>query len=352
HIDLRAAGEEEWHTLRPLAWYEPADDDGAMLAPGEHTEQTVPVFFGEDGWSFAQPGEYEIRARLQLGDDFPEIASEVVSVTVVAPTSERDRAALEPLLDQHGALDEDIGRLIAFDGRIGAPQDMAPIERVVHEFPDTALGSALKLTLASHLLRPPIDTRTGTRPKPDADTARRLLESVCRESGIVALKAELLARHGEVDALQGLSVDDLASIAWDGADAARRPVPTYVDDSLRVLGTRIGFAAGRARLDDEALAAVARLAHELRSDTGRIVVVGHADAEGDCAASERLGLERAQAVRRALMRHGVPASRIQAVTMGARRALDLGASEQARTLNRRVELLVEEQGEPVEAADP
>ena len=78
-IEYRRPGTEEWNVVEPLAWFEPVGDEYAMLLPGERTEQTVPIYFGDEGWTFPQPGDYEVRARLQLGSDAEDTVSEASS---------------------------------------------------------------------------------------------------------------------------------------------------------------------------------------------------------------------------------------------------------------------------------
>jgi hypothetical protein len=59
-FEVRTAGSEDWRAVRPLAWYEPAADDAALLAPGGIIEESVPIYFGDDGWSFPEPGAYDV----------------------------------------------------------------------------------------------------------------------------------------------------------------------------------------------------------------------------------------------------------------------------------------------------
>ena len=98
-IEYRRPGTEDWNVVEPLAWFEPVGDEYAMLLPGERTEQTVPIYFGDEGWTFPQPGDYEARARLQLGSDAVETVSEPVQISVVDAHTPDDEAALRPLLD-------------------------------------------------------------------------------------------------------------------------------------------------------------------------------------------------------------------------------------------------------------
>ena len=51
-----------------------------------------------------------------------------VAVRVEAPRTDDDLAVLQPLLDDNSHLDDRVGRLLMFGGRIGAPTDIAPLE--------------------------------------------------------------------------------------------------------------------------------------------------------------------------------------------------------------------------------
>src|SRR5690606_48774 len=85
-----------------------------------------------------------------------------------------------------------------------------------------------------------------------------------------------------------------------------------------------------------------RIARELkREKPRRIVLVGHADFRGQCRFNDALGLDRAESVARLLRAAGIPRERIRTVTLGERRPVDFASAEEARRLNRRVEILVE-----------
>jgi outer membrane protein OmpA-like peptidoglycan-associated protein len=342
-IEHRRAGQAEWSDLEPLAWFEPVSDEEALLLPDERTEHTVPIYFGEDGWTFPEPGRYEIRARMQTGSDTPDAVSSQISITFASPNSEPDQAALRPLIDDSGRLDDASGRLLAFGGRIGTEQTRDALEAAIVQYGDTSLGGALRLTLVTNRLRPTIDPRTGERPLPDFSDARELLADTCTDSGIAALKWQLLQRHagGVPDNLTNRAETDAA--AWDGTTSARGdPMPTYSDESLRPWGPSLHFCFNEARLRAPARAAIPRLVQQLRREQPeRIVVVGHGDHEGRCRYNDGLALRRAQAVRRALLGSGLTASRIEVASLGERRPLDFEATGEAHDLNRRVEILIE-----------
>lgn len=342
HIEHRAAGAEEWLSLEPLAWFEPAGDAEAMLAPGERTEQTVPVYFGEAGWTFPQAGEYELRAKLHIGDE-QDVLSEPAALRVAAAHTEDDRAALQPLLDERGELDEQVGRLLTFGGRIGAASDIAPLEAAADRYGHTALGAALRLTLISQRLRPPIDPLTGVRPPPDLSDARELLQDTCTDSGIAALKRQLLLRHAGSIPKGMAHRAETGFTAWEGTTSLRgEAIATYSDETLHRWGPTLHFCFDDAQLRGPARSTAERLARRLRRERpARIVVVGHGDYAGSCRYNDALALRRAESMRRLLIEAGISPRRIQAASLGERRPLDFAATATAHELNRRVELLVE-----------
>lgn len=70
----------------------------------------------------------------------------------------------------------------------------------------------------------------------------------------------------------------------------------------------------------------------------RLQIQGHTDARGNAAANLALSKRRARAVVDALVREGVPASRLSAEGFGQTRPLDPGTTAEAYERNRRIEL--------------
>jgi outer membrane protein OmpA-like peptidoglycan-associated protein len=341
-IEYRRLSDEDWNVVEPLAWFEPVGDEYAMLLPGERTEQTVPIYFGE-GWTFPQPGDYEVRARLQLESDAEGTASEPVQISVVDAHTPDDEAALRPLLSSGGRLNDAIGRLLSFGGRIVSEEGLTDLEAAVDQHGDTALGSALRLTLVSQRLRPPIDPLTGERPAPDLTEARELLRDTCTDSGVAALKKQLLERHagGIPSSLSNRA--ETAATAWDGISSMQGDSqPTYSDPALKAWGPSLHFCLNEAQMREPLRVAIPRLAKELqRANSTRVVIAGHSDYEGSCRYNDALGMRRADEVRRALLAGGLRVRKVDIASLGERRPLDFASSSAAHDLNRRVEILVE-----------
>lgn len=345
-IETRGAGDAGWIPLEPGAAYEPIDDDAAMLAAGQRTEQTVPIFFQwqNDGWTFPEPGEYQVRARLRLSDDQDEVVTDPVNLSIVAPRTRRDRAALQLLLDEHGKLRIDLGRLLA--GRRMHDEDetaAAILARITAEYGDTALGAAYRLNRAGQLLRRPINPLTGERPPPDTASAGRLLAGSCTDSGVAALRRQLVQFH--VGAF-GVAPEPVArtpvQTAWDGdVPRGKPPLATYSDPQLAPARRTFQFCYNESQLRDDAAIAAENFANELyRLKPRRVVVVGHADHEGTCSYNDGLALRRAAAMRKVLVAAGIRGNRIHVAGLGERRPRDFAATPAADALNRRVEVLL------------
>lgn len=341
-IESREAGTDDWHPLQPITWFEPTNDENALLQPGQRTEETVPIYYGDDGWTFSAPGNYQVRARLQLGASAEDIVSEPLDVAVVAPNTADDREALQPLLDADGQLSKQVGRLLYFGGRIGDRDDIEPLEVAADKFGHTAVGGAMRLTLLSQRVRRPIDPATGLRPPPDFEDAHALIEDTCTDSGVAAMTSDVLEQRGTAmpTAIRTRAETDAA--AWDGITAERGTIPTYSDPALHRRGPSLHFCFNDDGLRAPVRREVSQLARQLRKERpSRIVVVGHSDSLGTCRYNDSLALQRARAVRQALVASGVGRTRVDVASVGERRPMNFSAAGEAQQLNRRVEILVE-----------
>lgn len=342
-IETRSEAQSEWAAVKPIAWYEPIDDDEALLAPGGRTEQTVPIYFQSDDWTFPVAGTYEVRARLHLGDDTEEVITEPIQIVIESPQAPRDQQALQLLTDDDGRLRQDLGRMLLLGGRVQEGDAAAKLERITREFPETALGSALQLARASQLLRRLVDPATGTRPEPDLAGARELLADSCTDSGVAALRLQLLNFQQDATGAQPApTMLEPVESAWDGSvprNAA--PLATYSDPTLTVMNQSFHFCLNESRLRGKPASAARRFARELRrAKPERVVIAGHADHDGTCRYNDRLALQRAQEMRTLLVNSGIRRSRIQIASLGKRRPLDFSSTDAAGALNRRVEVLV------------
>ncbi|HWP99354.1 MAG TPA: OmpA family protein [Vicinamibacterales bacterium] len=99
------------------------------------------------------------------------------------------------------------------------------------------------------------------------------------------------------------------------------------------------FKFGKAELPEEAKAELDRLAEQLKSNPqgAWIEIEGHTDAIGPKRVNERLGLERAEAVKRYLYeQHKIPLHKMNVISYGEERPVAPNDTREGRAQNRRV----------------
>jgi outer membrane protein OmpA-like peptidoglycan-associated protein len=102
-----------------------------------------------------------------------------------------------------------------------------------------------------------------------------------------------------------------------------------------------GFASGRASLPPNATRVVDQLVSALKENPGRKVVIeGHTDNVGGPKYNQGLALERAQAVRSVLIRHGIEADRITVRSSGEQNPVASNDTSMGRRENRRAQVII------------
>lgn len=99
------------------------------------------------------------------------------------------------------------------------------------------------------------------------------------------------------------------------------------------------FNLGKADLAPEAQAALDKLVQQLAADPKNyyIEIEGHTDATGSDAYNEKLGLQRAEAVKRYLYeKHNVPLHKINVISFGETKPIAPNKTRDGRAQNRRV----------------
>ena len=100
------------------------------------------------------------------------------------------------------------------------------------------------------------------------------------------------------------------------------------------------FKFGNADLPDGAREEIDRLAGQLKSDAPKNVYIeieGHTDATGEPEVNERLGLERAEGVKRYLHEsHQIPLHRMNTISYGEEKPVAPNDTREGRAQNRRV----------------
>ncbi len=103
------------------------------------------------------------------------------------------------------------------------------------------------------------------------------------------------------------------------------------------------FTFGGTELPDEAKARLDQMITQLKADTKNIFieVEGHTDNRGDAKTNEKIGLERAESVKRYLYeKHQVPLHRINVISYGETKPIAPNTNKDGRAKNRRVVIRV------------
>ncbi|MFD1216188.1 MULTISPECIES: OmpA family protein [Microbulbifer] len=104
----------------------------------------------------------------------------------------------------------------------------------------------------------------------------------------------------------------------------------------------IQFEFNSARLTPNAEMELDQVVRSLRSQPGsRVEVAGHTDSKGNDGYNLRLSRERAESVRKYLVRGGIDSARISARGYGETQPIATNATEEGRAMNRRVEMRFE-----------
>lgn len=163
----------------------------------------------------------------------------------------------------------------------------------------------------------------------------RQLDGRVTEVDRTAQNAQTAAGRAEAAAADAAGRADAASKRVDALDAASKRILYTV-----VLNEAQGnFTFGKASLPDGALAALDDVAGKVKADPkgAYFEIEGHTDAIGDKAFNQKLGLERAEAVKKYLYeKHGIPLHRMNVISFGAEKPVAVNTSKDGRSQNRRV----------------
>jgi len=175
-------------------------------------------------------------------------------------------------------------------------------------------------------------------------------------------EAKLGQQIGEVDQKAGAAqsaadragtaastADSKAAAAGEAANSAMAKADEVDKAAKRIVYEVVlsedqgNFRFGGAELPDAAKAKIDELVQQLMSDPkgAYFEIEGHTDNVGDAAYNERLGLERAESVKRYLYeQHKIPLHRMNVISYGEDKPAASNNTRQGRAQNRRVVIRV------------
>ena len=162
--------------------------------------------------------------------------------------------------------------------------------------------------------------------------------------GVDTARSEAAAA-GDSAAAAGRSAEEAglsAAAAGDRADAVGRETERLMRLLYEVVLSQDqgNFQFGNADLPDAAREEIDLLAGQLNAEAPKNVYIeieGHTDATGEATINERLGLQRAEAVKRYLHEsHQIPLHRMNTISYGEEKPVAPNDTSEGRAQNRRV----------------
>ena len=117
--------------------------------------------------------------------------------------------------------------------------------------------------------------------------------------------------------------------------------PALAAQPSRAASFTLYFVEGKDEFSEESKQEVDRILAEIaKRPVPDVLVVGHTDTVGTDASNDALGLQRAETVRAALIKLGIPAGDIRAISRGKRQLAVPTGDNVSEPRNRRVEIVV------------
>jgi outer membrane protein OmpA-like peptidoglycan-associated protein len=130
--------------------------------------------------------------------------------------------------------------------------------------------------------------------------------------------------------------------ALDRANAAGKLAEGKFLYSMVLSDDSVKFKNASAKLSREAEQRLSEFADKLKADNRNVYleIQGHTDARGANSLNQRLGEERAEAVRLFMNKHGVPLNRMATISYGKEEPVANNKTRAGRAQNRRGVLVV------------
>ncbi len=165
------------------------------------------------------------------------------------------------------------------------------------------------------------------------------VDSKAVAAGASATKANTAAAAAAEAANRAAEVGKTADMRAAGVEAETRKLifETVLSED------RGQFKLGKAMLPEDATSAIDTMVNQLKADKKAVwvEVEGHTDATGDKVMNEKLGMARAEAVKRYLYeKHQIPLHKINVISYGEEKPVAPNNTKDGRAQNRRVVIKV------------
>jgi outer membrane protein OmpA-like peptidoglycan-associated protein len=211
------------------------------------------------------------------------------------------------------------------------------------------LGKEVSATLLQKRERELKAARATTQTRdPDTDQTRRAAEAQAREAEARVREAEQARRQASAaEQARAAEQAKAASLAKELASLKAQ----QTDRGLVLTVSGVLFAAGKAEVSPGAQRSIDKLADFLKAYPTRYVLIeGYTDNSGDEDFNVKLSQQRADAVRNRLIEKGVAAQRIRTKGYGPKFPVVDNDTPGGRQQNRRVEVVVLDEGASAEGS--
>ncbi len=161
---------------------------------------------------------------------------------------------------------------------------------------------------------------------------------------VALVDAKAQATQSQVDQHQThlSKLDQTTQEALDRANAAGKLAEGKFLYSMVLSDDSVKFRPDSSKLSPEAEQRLTEFAEKLKTDNRNVYleIQGHTDARGPDTLNQRLGAERAEAVRVFMNQHGVPLNRMSTISYGKKDPVADNKTRSGRNQNRRVNLIV------------
>jgi peptidoglycan-associated lipoprotein len=167
-------------------------------------------------------------------------------------------------------------------------------------------------------------------------------EYVNTQVSVVDTRTQAAERRLDQQQAQLTEVDKTAKDALARATAAGKLAEGKFLYSMVLSDDSIKFPLDSSKLSPEAEERLAVFVDKLKNENRNIYleIQGHTDATGPDTVNDRLGEQRAEAVRTFMNRHGVPLNRMATISYGETDPVADNKTRTGRSENRRVVLIV------------
>ena len=161
---------------------------------------------------------------------------------------------------------------------------------------------------------------------------------------VAAVDSKVQSTQGQVDEHQAhlAKLDQTTQDALSRAEAAGKLAEGKFLYSMVLSDDSVKFPPDSSKLSPEAQQRLEDFVEKLKTDNRNVYleIQGHTDATGPDTLDQRLGEERAEAVRLFMNQHGVPLNRMATISYGKQDPVANNKTRTGRAQNRRVVLVV------------